>query len=173
MDFLHRIAVTDACIFIDLLELDIMSSFFRLNLEVHTTVEVMDELFSEQREILMAYQTVDKLTVHNLTSEDLSAIQSTTFPKALSQQDKSVIYLASQLQAMILSSDNVVRKFAQKSAIETHGMFWIFDQLVDQKLLTKNIAIHKLHDLMNGNLMYRNNVQLWKEANRRIKLWGQ
>ena len=47
-----KVAVTDACIFIDLLELDITSLFFRLNLEIHTTVEVVDELFSEQQEIL-------------------------------------------------------------------------------------------------------------------------
>ena len=88
-----QIAVTDACIFIDLLELEITSSFFRLDLEIHTTVEVINELYSEQQEVLLAYQTVKKLTVHNLDARDLQLLRSTSFPKALSHQDKSVIYL--------------------------------------------------------------------------------
>ncbi len=171
MDGSLRIAVTDACIFIDLLDLELTSSFFGLNLEIYTTGEVMNELFLRQQEILKAYQIVGKLTVHNLTSDDLLAIQSTNYPKALSQQDRSVIHLATQLHAMVLSSDGVVRKYAKKSALETHGIFWIFDQLVEHQLLTKKTAINKLSRLMNVNLMYRNNVQLRKEVNLRIKLW--
>ena len=118
-----RIAVTDACIFIDLLELEIVFPFFSLDLEVHTTVEVMSELYHKQQEILRAYQSVDKLAVHNLSVEDLAKIQATPFSKALSQQDKSVIYLASKLEATVLSSDKLVRDCAKRMAIETHGMF--------------------------------------------------
>lgn len=167
-----RIAVTDACIFIDLLELNIVSPFFNLDLEVHTTAEVMDELYHEQQEILIASQSVNKLTVHNLSVEDLATIRVTAFSKALSQQDKSVIYLASKLEATVLSSDKPVRDCAKRMAIETHGMFWIFDQLVDHKLLNAEQATNRLHQLMNTNLMYRNNVLLWKEANKRFTLWG-
>ena len=86
-----RIAVTDACIFIDLLELAITSPFFGLDLGVHTTIDVMGELHQEQQEILIAYQAV---------------------------------------------------------------------------------AVSKLRQLMNGNLMYRNNTSLWQEANQRIKRWS-
>ena len=168
-----QIAVTDACIFIDLLELEITSSFFRLDLEIHTTVEVINELYSEQQEVLLAYQTVKKLTVHNLDAHDLQLLRSTSFPKALSHQDKSVIYLAAQLNAIVLSSDGVVRKFAKKIAIETHGIFWIFDQLVLQELLTQNDAMRKLRQFMDGNLMYRNNVLLQREAIKRIDRWSQ
>ena len=125
-----RIAVTDACIFIDLLELAIVSSFFSLDLEVHTTIDVMGELYQNQQEILIAYQSVGKLTVHTLSPEDLDKIRFSSFSKALSQQDKSVIYLASQLGAGVLSSDKAVRNFAKKQTTETHGMFWVFDQLV-------------------------------------------
>ena len=166
-----QIAVTDACIFIDLLELEITSSFFSLDLEIHTTVEVINELYPEQQKILRAYQTVKKLTVHNLAAEDLKTVQSMPFPKALSQQDKSVLYVASQLEAIVLSSDKPVRNFAKKQTLETHGMFWIFDQLVNHSLLTQRKAADKLHELMNSNLMYRNNLTLWKEANLRFKSW--
>ena len=168
-----KIAVTDACIFIDLLDLKIVAPFFSLEVEIHTTVEVMNELYQEQQEVLLAYQTVEKLTVHNLSAKNLKELQSASFPKALSQQDKSVIYLASQLNAMVLSSDKVVRNFAKKIAIETHGMFWIFDQLVHQRLLDESDAVSKLRQLVNGNLMYRNNVLLQKEAAKRIERWSR
>lgn len=39
------IAVTDACIFIDLIELKITAPFFKLDIEVHTTIDVWNELF--------------------------------------------------------------------------------------------------------------------------------
>jgi len=57
----HRIAVTDACIFIDLIELQIVTPFFQLcntplQLEIHTTLEVLDELYPEQQQILKAYE---------------------------------------------------------------------------------------------------------------------
>ena len=148
-----------------------MFPFFSLDLEVHTTVEVMSELYHKQQEILRAYQSVDKLAVHNLSVEDLAKIQATPFSKALSQQDKSVIYLASKLEAIVLSSDKPVRDYAKKMAIETHGMFWILDQLVDHKLLNAEQAANRLRQLMNDNLMYKNNVLLWKEANQRFKRW--
>jgi predicted nucleic acid-binding protein len=174
--FPQRIAVTDACIFIDLIELSLITPFFQLGdtqlkLEIHTTLEVLDELYPEQQEILKAYEAVSKLRVHTISTEDLENISSMTFSKALSQQDRSVIYMASQLNAMVLSSDKPVRKFAQKNAIEVHGMFWILDQLVEQDMLTGHEASNKLHQLMRSNLIYQNNVKLWKEANKRIISW--
>lgn len=40
-----KVAITDACIFIDLIELDIVTEFFQLKIELHTTVAVMNELY--------------------------------------------------------------------------------------------------------------------------------
>ena len=65
-----QIAVTDACIFIDLLDLKITQQFFNLDLEIHTTYEVWDELNEDQQEILKAYRSVEKLTVHILEPEE-------------------------------------------------------------------------------------------------------
>ena len=61
-----KIAVTDACIFIDLCDLGLVAYFFDLNIEVHTTSSVFFELYLEQQQILKAYQSVGILTVHNL-----------------------------------------------------------------------------------------------------------
>lgn len=47
-----KVAVTDACIFIDLLESEVYQAFFKLPLEIMTTRQVWGELESEQREVL-------------------------------------------------------------------------------------------------------------------------
>lgn len=39
------IAITDACIFIDLFDLDLISSFFNLELEIHTSIGVFYEIY--------------------------------------------------------------------------------------------------------------------------------
>lgn len=76
-----RVAVTDACIFIDLMELKIISDFFDLKLEIHTTVDVMMELYPGQREILKAYQVGDKLIIHNLNNDQIKEIKNIPFQK--------------------------------------------------------------------------------------------
>jgi hypothetical protein len=51
-----KLAVTDACIFIDLIELQLTAHFFKLQIEIHTSLDVFNELFDNQKEILKAYQ---------------------------------------------------------------------------------------------------------------------
>lgn len=166
-----KVAVTDACIFIDILELGISSNFFQLELEIHTTYEVWDELDDEQQEILKAYRTVGKLTIHILEPDELANISSIDYPKALSPPDKSVLFIAEKLEAILLSSDGVIRKYAKKEKISTHGLFWVFDRLVDNGLLDKQQACQLLDQLFEKNLMYKNNSKLWKEAKKRINEW--
>lgn len=166
-----KLAVTDACIFIDLIDLKITSHFFGLDLEIHTTNNVWNELDEDQKELLFAYRNVEKLHVHILEDEDEKKMTALKFPKRLSKQDQTVIYLAQKLNALILSSDKPVRNFAKSLSINHHGMFWIFDQLVKIDSLSKSMASNKLRKLLTGNLMYRDNLALWKEADKRFKLW--
>ncbi len=84
-----KLAVTDACIFIDLIELRLTSEFFKLPIEIHTSLDVYNELYPEQKEILKAYNSVGKLKIHNLTSPDnRGKIQKVIFPKLLSVRRK-------------------------------------------------------------------------------------
>ena len=165
------IAVTDACIFIDLIELQITSPFFRLKIEVHTTVDVWNELYEEQQKILTDHQTAGNLIVHVLSEDDMVVIGNQGYSNRLSLQDHTVIYLAEKLDAVLLSSDKVVRNYAKERAIEYHGMFWILDQLVANEILSKNSALSALRSLLENNLMYKNNVKLWKEAHKRFEEW--
>jgi predicted nucleic acid-binding protein len=166
-----KVAITDACIFIDLIDLRLTSQFFGLQVEIHTSLDVYNELYLEQQELLKAYQSIGKLIIHNITEGERIQIQNEKFPRSLSEIDKSVIFLAEKHNAMILSSDKAVRNFARDRAIEFHGMLWIFDRLIEFNLITKPEAINKIQNMIANNVIYRNNMELVSEITKRIEKW--
>jgi predicted nucleic acid-binding protein len=169
-----KILVTDACIFIDVIELQLTSKFFNLNVEIHTTADVLSELYDSQQQILEGYRASSKLTVHVLTGEEQMELLNTPFPKALTPEDQSVLFIAKKLKnAAVLSSDKPVRKCAKNLSIEYHGMLWILDKLVDENLLSKPEASAKINALVNSNIIYKNNNELLAEINLRLKLWSK
>lgn len=167
-----KVAVTDACIFIDLYDLGLVASFFKLELEIHTTSSVYFELYSEQQQVLKAYQSVDKLFIHNLKEEDFLQIYSESYPKSLSETDKSVLHIANKINACVLSSDKTVRNYAKNKDIEYHGMIWIFDNLLEANILSEKEAVHKLKQLVATNFIFQNNKSLVDEIQKRFKLWS-
>lgn len=50
-----KIAITDACIFIDLHDLDLTTAFFSLNFEIHTSLDVFNELYLAQQQPLTEF----------------------------------------------------------------------------------------------------------------------
>ncbi len=166
-----KIAVTDACIFIDLYDLGLVASFFNLEIEIHTTSSVYFELYPEQQQVLKAYQSVDRLIVHNLQEQDFLEIYLEEYPKSLSETDKSVLYIANKLNACVLSSDKTLRNCAKNKDIEYHGMIWIFDKLVETSVLTPKEAASKLKQLVATNFIFQNNQQLVAEIEKRLKIW--
>lgn len=168
-----KLAITDACIFIDLYDLQITAQFFSLDLEIHTSVDVLKELYENQQQMLKAFQSVGKLTSHNINEEEKGIILSTPYPKSLSESDKTVLYLATKLNAMVLSSDKTVRTCAKNNSIEYHGMLWIFDQLVSKNIISKTEASIKLQKLIKGNLVFQNNKVLVIEMEKRLTLWSK
>jgi len=50
-------------------------------------------------------------------------------------------------------------------------MLWIFDQLIEQGILTKQEASKKLKELIDCNIMYQNNSKLMKEFGKRLDRW--
>jgi rRNA-processing protein FCF1 len=166
-----KIAVTDACIFIDLYDLGLVASFFNLEIEIHTTSSVYFELYPEQQQVLKAYQSVNRLIIHNLQEQDFIEIYLEEYPKSLSETDKSVLYIANKLNACVLSSDKALRNCAKNKDIEYHGMIWIFDKLVETSVLTPKEAASKLKQLVATNFIFQNNQQLVAEIEKRLKIW--
>jgi len=166
-----RIAITDACIFIDLYNLKLTNLLFSLDLDIHTSLDVYNELHLYQQDILAAFHSVGKLTIHNILAEDRIYIQRQNYPKSLSESDKTVLFLAEKIDAMVLSSDKVVRSCAKKKSIEYHGMLWVFDRLVESASLLPIDAASKLEILIRTNIVYQNNAELVREMGIRLKKW--
>ncbi len=167
-----KLAVTDACIFIDLIELDLISLFFGLEYEIHTTINVLNELEARQKQILQAYRVGNKLNIHTLSGEEQSGLNAHIVSNKLSIQDKSVLFLAEKLSAIVLSSDKTVRKHAKQRDLNYHGIFWIFDQLIEAHLLSNAKAIATLQKLPEINQYYMLSKLLSDEIAKRIELWS-
>jgi predicted nucleic acid-binding protein len=168
-----KIAITDACIFIDLYDLQLTAQFFSLDFEVHTSIDVINELYENQQQMLKAFQSVSKLTVHIINENEKIEILSMPFPKSLSESDKTVLYLAGKLKAMVISSDKTIRNAAKNNAITYHGMIWIFDQLVKHNFISKLEASIKLKQLITTNLVFQNNKELVEEMEKRLTFWAK
>jgi predicted nucleic acid-binding protein len=166
-----KIAVTDACIFIDIHVLKLTQLFFSLPFDIHSTVDVFNELYEDHKAFLQAFISVKKLTLHVLTAEDRQSVIASKFPLSLSEADRSVVFVANRLKATILSSDKAVRKYAKSISIPCHGMLWIFDRLVEAKVLKPEAAKAKLNELISHSIMYQNNAELLDEALKRMESW--
>ncbi|MEZ4720479.1 MAG: hypothetical protein R2813_01215 [Flavobacteriales bacterium] len=167
-----KVAVTDANIFIDLIDLDLLNAFFSLDLDVHTSFEVYGELYPEQQSLLNGYRQNKRLNVVAFQAMERTEIMQQVLPARVSIQDRTVLYLANKLNAMLLSSDKDVRIAAKNRHIEYHGMLWVFDQLVDKALLNASDAIIKLNRLCQINTTFQNNEELIREIKTRLTGWS-
>ncbi len=167
-----KIIVNDANILIDLVELRILPYFFQLKFEFHTTAIILEELFEKQKEELVPYIETGKLIVDDISEKDLIEILLIRATKpTLSQQDCSAFYQAREKSAILITSDNTLRKFAKANNLEVHGHLWIFDNLVDKSVFTGKIATEKLNELctvVNPKLGLPKN-----ECQKRIRLWSK
>lgn len=167
-----KIIVNDANILIDLVDLKILPYFFQLEFEFHTTAIILDELFKEQKEALFPYIETGSLIVDDISEVDLIEILMIRATKPnLSEQDCSAFYQAQKDKAALITSDNTLRKFAQANNLEVHGHLWVFDNLVNNEILTGITAIKKLEELCN---VINPKLGLPKnECQKRIKLWSK
>ena len=114
--------IVDANILIDFVKLQMLPNFFALQFEFCTTDLVLYELHPHQQEQLTPYLDNGTLQVIEITDEQLIEIIKITIQiPALSEQDCSAFYQAQQLSAILLTSDNKLRKYAQNNALEVHG----------------------------------------------------
>ena len=161
------IAVNDANIFIDLLEVDLIDMLFKLELNLHTTNLVLNELDATQQAVLKKYINKKQLTVKVLNEADLLELKRLELASGkLSAQDVSVYAYAKEIGAMILTSDRRLRNEAQSKGFEVHGILWLFEQLMDEKLVKPKRAIDKLTELMQINTWLPKD-----ECKKRIDQW--
>jgi predicted nucleic acid-binding protein len=159
--------VNDANILIDLLQIDLLSAFFRLPCEFHATDLVLAEILETNTADLNSYINGGTLKIKHFSFPELMEIQSLNFRhKNLSIPDCSCLFLSKALSARLLTGEAAMRRIAAGSDIKVHGVLWIFDQLVGQKIITETQAHKKL-----SRLMFLNARLPVSECKKRLNLW--
>lgn len=164
------VVVNDANILIDLIKLDLVSAFFKLDWEFHSTNLIIEnELYDEQKEQLQPYIDSGRLIIQALDVDDMISIINIQANKPqLSDKDCSALHCAQKLNASLITSDNPLRKYAKEIKVDVHGHLWVFDALLDQHCISTVIAIKKLNELTTINTKL--NLPK-KECEARIEKW--
>lgn len=144
-----KIAVQDANVLIDLELAGLFDLWFQTGIETHTTDLIREELENGGHIQALAYFASGQVMEHGLTFEEIMAVSELEreIGSKAKFNDCSVIFLALKLDAMLISGDKPLRKAGKERRIEVHGTLWIFDQLVESKLLPSGIAASKLKHL--------------------------
>jgi len=158
-----KLAVTDANIFIDLIKIDCLHYLFQLKISLHTTAEVLAELYDEQQAEIRKYIKSKQLKLDwglNYQKDFMDKLGN-----ALAPADKSVFYYALHLKSGILTGDYLLREKAGKY-FEVHGILWLLDKFVDAEFLTGNEVCKKLDIL----ILYKCRLPK-KECEKLMKKW--
>jgi predicted nucleic acid-binding protein len=165
-----RVVVNDANILIDLIKLQMLEAFFSLDGQFHVTDLIIEnELYEQQKACLQPFIESGQLCIQELSAADLLMLMQLQAERpTLSDKDCSALLYAQKLKAMLITSDNPLRKFATQKGIEVHGHLWVFDELVQEQRISPSLAIKKLKALATINPRLRLPE---KECNLRIELW--
>ena len=143
-----KIVVNDANILIDLCKLDMLEAFFRLQYDFHVVDDVWEELNSQHQILLRPYIQAKRLVVVEDTVEITDILQIKQQRNQLSIPDCTSLLYAKEQKSILLTSDKNLRTTADQHKVEVHGHLWVFDNLVDDKILIKSVASAKLHTLI-------------------------
>ena len=144
--------VNDANIFIDLLQIDLLTPFFQLQYEFHVADLVVAEIQEDNVAELDHHFKDGSLHKKTFDYGELVEIQSLQLKhKTLSIADCSCLFHAITLSANLLTGDGALRRTAKQNNVTVHGILWILDELVNQKIITKKQAYNKLSQLVELN----------------------
>ncbi len=145
-----KIAVQDANVLIDLELTGLFDLWFQLGIETHTTDLIGRELRQGGHERALSYFRAGQVQEHSLSFEQLAAVSELEkeIGSKANLNDCSVLFLAIELDAMLLSGDKPLRAAARVKRIEIHGTLWIMDQLVEAGLMSGEVACAKLNHLL-------------------------
>ncbi len=147
-----KVAVTDASIFIDLINNGWIKLLPRLDYEIVTTYDIVAELYDFQQVILEEIVREQGLIVHAVPETEFNSWKNGIgMANRLSRPDLTVLWLASTMKAMVLSGDKLVRSTSLKLQLEVHGLLWLIDQFVEMRLITGKEACSGLEAIMEIN----------------------
>ncbi|MCB0479671.1 MAG: hypothetical protein KDC84_16000 [Crocinitomicaceae bacterium] len=142
--------VTDANVFIDVDDMELVDEFCQLGHRIFTTSFVWAEV-NTSNDSWRKYIKLGKLVIENLSSKD--RLEALSLREGnLSEADTSVLWMAIQKQQILLTGEKKLRSLAMKNQVEVHGTLWILDRLVNQSILSNAHACEALKTLMKVNI---------------------
>lgn len=149
---MRRIAIQDANILIDLVKTGIFETCLGLSYQFATTNIVLEELFPYQQELITPYINSGRFISIQISAAELNEIDLLTAEDTrMSIQDWSALYFAIKKEAILITGDKYMRAMAKKKAVEYHGIFWLFDELVENGTVSPKVALTYLEAIMNIN----------------------
>lgn len=164
------VVVSDTNIFIDLYKIDLLDEFFSLAIHIHTTDFIIHELkVMDQKNKILDY---GKLFIKKFDMQEM--IKLVSFQRKMqdktnvSIQDCSVWIYAQDNGYILLTGEGKLRRTAIKEGTNVRGILYIFDKMVEEKLLTPQKACEKIQLLrqINGRLPS-------KEIEKRVCIWSK
>lgn len=146
---MKKIAVKDANVFIDLESMGILDLWFQLGYKTITSSFIVDELREGSHHQSLAYIESGHILSEKLELIDFFQLYEELEESGLSAADVSVLHLAQEREALLLTGDGRLRIESSIRRIEYHGSLWILEQLVSGGILEPIIAAQKLEHLQN------------------------
>jgi predicted nucleic acid-binding protein len=143
--------VLDASVLIDLISFDLLEAWFALGYETVTTTLVWREVNRRsQKAKIQEYVKRGGLSIKPVGAELLIEIVQlhVVLESKVSLEDASVLQISASQQAILLSSDKVLRRCAEDRGITVHGLLWVMDLLVSRGKLLPGVAADRLEQMI-------------------------
>jgi rRNA-processing protein FCF1 len=164
------VVVNDTNIFLDLYSIGCLDYFFQLPFTVHTVDFVLNEIKDEaQRSSLQPYLKCGLLHVHRFSAEELVDVVELHEEASgnVSIVDCSVWYYAQRNDYILLTGDRQLRARAINSHVTVRGIIYVFDCLVENRLMPPSLAADKMEELMAINQrlpkkIIQERIEVWR-----------
>ena len=153
------IVISDANIFIDLYNLDMLHSLMNMDFQVATTDLVYRELLPDQQEV------ISKLDIIIIDFEDnlgeLYEAYADCSTISLSIEDYSLFFVAKANDYILMSNDKRLRNYAKSKQVEVVGILYIFDTLKRSQELSNKELLKQLEKLKVSNKRLEKLITQW------------
>jgi putative PIN family toxin of toxin-antitoxin system len=149
-----KLVVQDASVLIDLAAADLLEVWFSLGIETLTSSFVWREVNRRsQKAKLRKFARDDRIQVVGIGAEVLSKIVrlKMDLPAKLSLNDASVLHLAVEGGAVLLTGDRNLRTAAESRKVTVYGVPELMDYMLQEEALSAATAITKLELLCRLN----------------------
>lgn len=146
-----KIIIQDASVLIDLADCDLLDAWFGLGFDLRTTSLVWREVNRRNQKLkLKRYVDDGCFTIEAIGAEALTAIVQlqTGSASRITLEDASTLFVAEKWKSILLTGDKRLRQHAEERGIETHGLLWVLDMLVNRGALLPGVAADRLAKMM-------------------------